>query len=122
MIPAWDESRRDKGNANLRLKVRQWLRNRDGDKCFYCSMKMNFIDSFHERYATIEHMIPLCSGLANWSASNLVLCCHCCNQSGGGASYRKKLESVGRKRKRKEKRKEKSVKRWMNKHGRGCCK
>lgn len=60
------------------------LRKRDGDKCYYCSRAMDFERAigrkFHGRHASLEHLIPLCSG-GSHTFDNCVLACRDCNLS-----------------------------------------
>jgi 5-methylcytosine-specific restriction endonuclease McrA len=60
-------------------RIRRFLFNRDGTKCFYCNVKLNF------ETATIDHLIPKSQGGSD-NLDNLVLACHGCNINKGSKS------------------------------------
>ena len=68
-----------------RGKVRRRLRERHGDKCYWCKRTMTFDwpppgQPRPPNVATIEHIVPLSrGGLHDWS--NLALACNSCNTS-----------------------------------------
>lgn len=58
---------------------------RDGNCCLYCNAELS-CDT-----ATIEHIIPICSGGTN-HLQNKSLACFACNQDAGNLSVRQKIE------------------------------
>lgn len=53
------------------------LKNRDGERCFYCHHRLR-----RNRAATIDHLVPNVL-VRSWHLDNLVLACEPCNQAKG---------------------------------------
>ena len=71
-------------NTQQRHRARAFLRQRDGDRCYWCGKPMLFgkRKALHIRepdnWATIEHLTPVSQGGTD-EASNLALACKLCN-------------------------------------------
>ena len=71
-------------SSGIRRRLRARLRRRDGDLCCWCHKPMLFADGkpgvqWSPLFATIEHIIPRCSGGSD-DEDNLALAHRLCNQ------------------------------------------
>jgi hypothetical protein len=70
------------GNISLLAKFGKQLRERDGERCYYCQREMISGDVFHVKdarlAASVDHVIPQSKGGKDL-LDNLVLCCRSCN-------------------------------------------
>ena len=78
-------------------KRRQALKERDGNRCFYCGFKMKFLvgrfgEVNHPRFATIEHLLDRKYGGTD-ALTNLVLAHRRCNNDRAEMPLLQKLQS-----------------------------
>jgi hypothetical protein len=84
--------------ARKRARVREQLRQRDGDNCWYCGQPLSFeLEGSARKFASIEHLIDLKYGGTN-KLGNLVLAHAKCNRKINEAS------SIGHKFRHRQKR------------------
>jgi 5-methylcytosine-specific restriction endonuclease McrA len=55
--------------------------------CEYCGKNELERNCAEKHGATIDHKVPISSGGSVGSLSNMVVCCHSCNQKKGSMSY-----------------------------------
>lgn len=65
--------------AKIPTSVREFVRQRDGNLCRYCSVEVNWKDRRGAIGATYDHVDPT----GDSSAENLVVCCRSCNSKKG---------------------------------------
>ncbi len=70
-----------------RQQIRKQLRERDGDNCCWCGIKLIFNCKLQNRFnTTIEHLVRRCEGGSN-KLENLKLACRKCNNSRHSKSW-----------------------------------
>lgn len=73
---------RRRSAMNTDPELRKALKARDGNKCRYCGVTVNWRDRKSPTGATYDHVIPLTAG-GTEALDNLVVCCRDCNSRKG---------------------------------------
>ena len=73
---------------NYTKKARKRIRERDGDHCYYCNVKLNFNDPEDLLYATVDHKLPQNKYPDLYNQDwNAVLSCKTCNTDKANGSW-----------------------------------
>jgi 5-methylcytosine-specific restriction endonuclease McrA len=89
--PSKEEKDSQRGVARRRWalnnnpQLRQAIRDRDGNDCRYCGMKVNWSDRKGSRGGTYDHVVPVSQGGSD-DLSNIVVSCRDCNLRKGPRS------------------------------------
>ena len=83
-------------DARRRRRLIQSLKRKQGDRCYYCRVRMTASAPPGEprppTMRTVDHVVPLAAGGTN-EAGNLVLACNRCNREKGDLDARTFLAS-----------------------------